>query len=103
MAAPPKNDVEAVSAEAIPPNSEPISETPVVDTRPNYSIFTTWEKRSIVLGAAAAAFLSPLSGQIYLPALTTLAADFKISEAQANLTVTTYMASDFILYNELGY
>jgi hypothetical protein len=79
------------SAEAIPPNSEPSSEAPVVDSRPNYSVFTTWEKRSIVLGAAAAAFFSPLTAQIYLPALNLLAVDFKISVTQANLTVTTYM------------
>lgn len=86
---------EAKTAAELPPISEPISETPVHDSRPNYSIFTTWEKRGIVLGAAAAAFFSPLTAQIYLPALNLLANDFHISEAQANLTVTTYMVCLF--------
>jgi hypothetical protein len=73
------------------PDSEPPSEAPVIDTRPNYSVFATWEKRCIVLASAAAAFFSPLTAQIYLPALNILALDFHISSAQANLTVTTYM------------
>lgn len=86
-----QDDTKNPTAEVLSPNSEPVSEAPVVDSRPNYSIFTTWEKRSIVLGAAAAAFFSPLTAQIYLPALNLLAVDFSISESQANLTVTTYM------------
>lgn len=80
-------------ANGVPPDAEPPSEAPVVDTRPNYSIFTTWEKRCIVMASAAAAFFSPLTAQIYLPALTILASDFHITSAQANLTVTTYMVS----------
>lgn len=103
MAACSQVDAKGQSAEVIPPNSEPLSEAPAVDTRPIYSIFTTWEKRSIVLGAAAAAFISPLTGQIYLPALSTLALDFKISEAKANLTVTTYMVRNTTSIDELGY
>ncbi|KAK7982086.1 major facilitator superfamily domain-containing protein [Apiospora saccharicola] len=58
---------------------------------PNYSIFTTWQKRSIVLGAAAGAFFSPLTAQIYFPALGMLAKDLNVSITQINLTVTTYM------------
>lgn len=83
-------------AQAVSPPLEPAVETPVVDSRPNYSIFTTWEKRSIVLAAAATAFFSPLTAQIYLPALNLLTIDFNISAAQANLTVTTYMVRHFI-------
>ncbi|KAM0819142.1 putative Major facilitator superfamily transporter [Seiridium cardinale] len=82
---------EPKDAEALPTKSEPASEAPVVDSRPNYSVFTRWEKRNIVIGAAAAAFFSPLTAQIYLPALNLLSDDFKISGAEANLTVTTYM------------
>ncbi len=37
------------------------------------------------------AFFSPLTAQIYLPALTVLAQDFNVSNSQINLTVTTYM------------
>ncbi|KAI0382010.1 MFS general substrate transporter [Hypomontagnella monticulosa] len=70
---------------------EPPSEQPVVDQRPNYSVFTDWEKKGIVLGAAIGAFFSPLTAQIYLPALNVLAAEFNVSISQINLTVTTYM------------
>ncbi|KAI2781749.1 MFS general substrate transporter [Daldinia loculata] len=71
--------------------AEPPSEQPVVDQRPNYSAFTEWEKRGIVLGAAIGAFFSPLTAQIYLPALTVLAQEFHVTTSQINLTVTTYM------------
>ncbi|KAI1340217.1 major facilitator superfamily transporter [Xylariaceae sp. FL0016] len=70
--------------------AEPMSEAPVY-TEAVYSIFTTWEKRTIVLGAAVGAFFSPLSGQIYYPALTPLSEDLGVSLTQINLTVTTYM------------
>ncbi|KAI5456981.1 major facilitator superfamily domain-containing protein [Mariannaea sp. PMI_226] len=58
---------------------------------PVYSIFTTWEKRWIVLAAATTAFFSPLSAQIYFPALTTISKDLNVSSSKVNLTVTTYM------------
>ncbi|KAI0159284.1 major facilitator superfamily transporter [Pestalotiopsis sp. NC0098] len=92
MSADVQNKTGEQSVEAIPPDAEPASEQPVEEnTAPKYSVFTTWEKRCIVLGAAMAAFFSPLTAQIYLPALNLLAKDFNITEAQANLTVTTYM------------
>lgn len=92
MSADVQNKTGEQSVEAIPPDAEPASEQPVEEnTAPKYSIFTTWEKRYIVLGAAMAAFFSPLTAQIYLPALNLLAKDFNITESQANLTVTTYM------------
>jgi hypothetical protein len=76
----------------VAPDAEPPSEAPVIsNSEPDYSIFTTWEKRFIVLGASAAAFFSPLTAQIYLPALNLLAEDFQITSSQVNLTVTTYM------------
>lgn len=71
--------------------AEPPSEQLVSDQRPNYSAFSDWEKRGIVLGAAIGAFFSPLTAQIYLPALVTLADEFNVTISQINLTVTTYM------------
>lgn len=71
--------------------AEPPSEAPVVEPRPNYSVFTDWEKRGIVLGAAIGAFFSPLTAQIYLPALNVLSNEFHVTVSQINLTVTTYM------------
>ncbi|KAI0481961.1 major facilitator superfamily transporter [Xylariaceae sp. FL0804] len=56
-----------------------------------FSIYNTWEKKAIVLGAAAGAFFSPFTAQIYYPALTQVAKDFHVSVTQVNLTITTYM------------
>lgn len=56
-----------------------------------YSVYTLWEKRWIVLAVSAAAFFSPVTAQIYLPALNVIAADFRITATQVNLTMTTYM------------
>ncbi|KHO11584.1 meiotic recombination protein DMC1 [Metarhizium robertsii ARSEF 23] len=58
---------------------------------PPYSVFTPWQKRAIVLGAAVTAFFSPLTAQIYLPALTQLSRDLGVTNTQINLTITTYM------------
>ncbi|KAI3319457.1 MFS general substrate transporter [Xylariaceae sp. AK1471] len=56
-----------------------------------YSFFTTTEKKAIVLAAASGAFFSPLSAQIYFPALDALSRDLHVSVTEVNLTVTTYM------------
>lgn len=56
-----------------------------------YSIFSRRRKKFIVLTASTAAFFSPLSSNIYLPALNTLARDLSVSDSQINLTVTTYL------------
>lgn len=71
-------------------DEEPPSERPA-NLGAKYSIFTTVEKRGIVLAAAAGAFFSPLSAQIYFPALDALSRDLHISVTEVNLTVTTYM------------
>lgn len=53
--------------------------------RPDYSVFTTWQKRGIVLAAVMGAFLSPFTAQIYFPALNVLASDFGVSDSQVSL------------------
>lgn len=58
---------------------------------PPWSVFTLQQKRFIVLMVALASFFSPLSANIYFPALNTLATDFGTSESIMNLTLTTYM------------
>lgn len=58
---------------------------------PPFSIFTVKQKRFIVFMVALAGFFSPLSANIYFPALNTLATDFSVSNATINLTLTTYM------------
>lgn len=56
-----------------------------------WSVFTIQQKRFIVLLVAIASFFSPLSANIYFPALNTLAVDFGTTAAIMNLTLTSYM------------
>ncbi|TVY87505.1 Itaconate transport protein [Lachnellula willkommii] len=58
---------------------------------PPYSVFRTSQKRAIVLAASFCAFLSPLTGSIYIPALNVIAADFNTTTSVINVTVTTYL------------
>jgi multidrug resistance protein len=58
---------------------------------PPYSVFTRKQKIFIVFMASFAGIFSPISGQIYLPALNTLARDLNVSNALINLTLTSYM------------
>ena len=54
-------------------------------------MFTAWEKRFIVLVASMASFFSPISANIYFPALNTLAQEYRVSTTLINLTITVYM------------
>lgn len=63
--------------------------TPI--TTEAYSVFTTNQKRWIIIAGSLAAFLSPLAGSIYFPALSTIAEDLHVSDSQISLTVTTYL------------
>ncbi|KIW20831.1 hypothetical protein PV08_01409 [Exophiala spinifera] len=56
-----------------------------------YSVFSTNEKRVIVLAGSLAGFFSPLSSSIYFPALDTIAKALNVSDSNINLTVTTYL------------
>ncbi|KAF2763176.1 MFS general substrate transporter [Pseudovirgaria hyperparasitica] len=58
---------------------------------PIYSVFTLGQKQFIVFMTALAGLFSPLSANIYFPALNTLTEDYKVSAALINLTLTTYM------------
>ena len=59
--------------------------------RPVHSVFSKRQKQYVVLMTAWAGFFSPLSANIYFPALITLAADLKVSSELINLTLTSYM------------
>ncbi|KAK4194175.1 major facilitator superfamily domain-containing protein [Triangularia verruculosa] len=78
-------------------DTEPISEQPIssgeddIDVPPPYSVWTPWQKKLIVAGAAFGGFFNPITAQVYLPALTTLEQEFSVTAAEINLTVTTYM------------
>lgn len=61
----------------------------------DYSVFTHNQKRFIVFIASWAGFFSPVSSQIYFPALNTLAKDLNVSNSLINLTLTSYMVCLF--------
>ncbi len=58
---------------------------------PPFTVFSVREKRFIVIIASLAALFSPLSANIYYPALNTLSADLHVSLSKINLTITTYL------------
>ncbi|KAL2041487.1 hypothetical protein N7G274_005869 [Stereocaulon virgatum] len=70
--------------------AEPASEHSVT-TDLAYSVFTTWQKKGIVLAVSIAAVFSPMSTTIYLPALNQIASDLHVTSSQINLTVTTFL------------
>lgn len=66
-----------------------------------YSIFTENQKRFIVFIASWAGFFSPVSSQIYFPALNTLARDLNVTNSLINLTLTSYMVRHAV-FNSLA-
>lgn len=60
---------------------------------PLYSVFTSRQKRMIVMIVSFLAMISPLSSTIYYPATTYLATEFHVSDAMIQLTITTYQVS----------
>ena len=64
---------------------------PVPSGRPAHSAFPKRKKQFIVFMAAFAGFFSPLTANIYFPALNTLSNELHVSNSLINLTLTTYM------------
>lgn len=58
---------------------------------PLFSILSPSEKRFVIVIASLAALFSPLSANIYYPALNTLSEDLHESLSKINLTITTYL------------
>jgi hypothetical protein len=83
------------------PDSQPIAEgdgsLPVyeplsrVSTGPPHTIFTSKEKMLIVALGAIGPLLSPLTANIYYPALVDLAHDLGVSYNDINLSITVYL------------
>jgi len=65
---------------------------PIAASEP-HSIYTKNQKRMMVVAAAIASTFSPLTGNIYLPALNSVAHDLKVSNSVILLTVSFYMVS----------
>ncbi|KAK7560130.1 major facilitator superfamily domain-containing protein, partial [Phyllosticta paracitricarpa] len=55
-----------------------------------YSVFSLSMKRYVVFMIAVAGFFSPLSGNIYFPALNTISRELNVSKELVNLTLTSY-------------
>ncbi len=65
--------------------------TPSHNITANYSAFSKWQKRWIVLVSAFAAWFSTLTSFVFFPAITSLAHGLDTSIQNINLTVTSYL------------
>ncbi|KAK4144463.1 major facilitator superfamily domain-containing protein [Dichotomopilus funicola] len=74
-------------------NNEPavLTDGAAAQPPPPYSVFNIWEKRAIVFMVSVASFFSPVSANIYFPALNSLAEEYRVSTTLINLTITMYM------------
>lgn len=72
-----------------PEGSEAVAAVSTVG--PMHSVFTKNQKRFIVVMASWAGFFSPVSANIYFPALNSLAKDLSVSNTLINLTLTSYL------------
>ena len=71
-------------------STENFSEKDSLPASEIYSVFSVRQKKIILVAGSFAAFFSPLSSNVYFPALNTIAKDLHVSISQINLTVTTY-------------
>ncbi|KAI1646575.1 MFS general substrate transporter [Daldinia loculata] len=62
-----------------------------VSSGPPYSVFSPSMIRWIVFMNCISAFISPITANIYFPAIPALSQDLGVTVAQINLTLTTYM------------
>ncbi len=78
--------------------SDDAAEDGTAEPEPPFSIFSRGEKTFIIIMASLAALFSPLSANIYYPALTVLAEDLKTSNTLINLTITSYLVGRSLHY-----
>lgn len=67
------------------------------EPQPLYSIFTLRRKQTMVMMISFVAIISPLSGNIYYPAIPALSKEFHVSTTLIQLTITAYQASQYHL------
>ncbi|KAF6234537.1 hypothetical protein HO173_007162 [Letharia columbiana] len=97
--APQELDGHVIDSEAVPPAEDESAERATEDLEalhqapsgPAYSVFSHRQRKFIVFMVACAGFFSPLSANIYFPALNALSRDLKVSNELINLTLTSYM------------
>jgi MFS family permease len=74
-----QTDVESICTQDINTKKEP------------YTVFSTQQQIILVIITAFTAMISPLTANIYLPALNQIEESLQINTEQVNLTVTVYM------------
>ncbi|CAK7264641.1 hypothetical protein SEPCBS119000_001101 [Sporothrix epigloea] len=62
-----------------------------VASGPPYTVFSKGMRRYIIAMVTCTSFISPMTANIYFPALTPIAQDLGVSISLINLTLTTYM------------
>ena len=90
---------EKASSQSLSPR-DPASRDSAREESP-YTILGSKEKIFTIILASSAAFISPVSSSIYLPALNALAKDLNVTSSTINITITVYtfiqgLASTFI-------
>jgi len=79
------------SIETTPDPVEDLEALEYTRSGPVYSAFSPRQKQFIVFMAACGGFFSPLSANIYFPALNPIARDLGVSSELVNLSLTSYM------------
>ncbi|MCJ1313724.1 hypothetical protein MMC25_007404 [Agyrium rufum] len=72
----------------------PVTDVEAVPTSPSaplHTVFTRNQRVFVMVMTTLASFFSPLSGQIYFPAIPEIAKDYHTNTGRINLTITTYM------------
>jgi multidrug resistance protein len=76
------------------PNTTPLDDPETLTKTPStplHTVFTRPQRTFIVIMITLGSFFSPLSGQIYFPAIPDIANDYHTTTGRINLTITTYM------------
>jgi hypothetical protein len=83
------------------PNTKPNDQTePTTTLEQPHSIFSRWQKVTYVYIASLTAFASPVSSNIYLPAILSIADELHVSLTKISLTITVYMVSFHLSPNQ---
>ena len=87
------NSTPALVKSAIEAAPTSLVEPRAVESNPNeaYSKFSSRQKAIIVSIASIVGLLSPLSSNLYTPAIPTIARDLHVSTGAINLTITSYL------------
>ncbi|KAI7779539.1 hypothetical protein LA080_000728 [Diaporthe eres] len=73
------------------PDVEKAMPSTAVGEDEQWSVWSTRGKRTIIFSASFASLLSPLSSNIYFPALEPIARDLHVSNTLVNLSISTYI------------